>query len=112
MTTVQRNYTMFEENTSKPLKDRVRYEKVFIEAVDDGLSILGESAKKSVYFHLERIYGIKKKDIPFKTEEFAKVLQQIFGLGSKIILIEIMKKFHEKQRFHHKELYEKQLSRR
>jgi len=52
---------MFEENTSKPLRNRVRYEKVFIEAVDDGLSILGESAKKSVYFHLERIYGIKKK---------------------------------------------------
>jgi len=61
MTTVQRNYAMFEENTSKPLRNRVRYEKVFIEAVDDGLSILGESAKKSVYFHLERIYGIKKK---------------------------------------------------
>jgi len=73
-------------------------EKIFMEAVDEGLSMLGESAKQSTYFYIEKIYGIRRKDIPFMIEEFAEALQNIFGLGSKIILIEIMRKLHEKQK--------------
>jgi hypothetical protein len=69
-----------------------------MEAVDEGLSMLGDSAKQSIYFHIEKMYGIRRNDIPSKTEEFAEALQHIFGLGSKVILIEIMKKLHEKQR--------------
>jgi len=49
-------------------------------------------------FTLKKMYGIRRNDIPSKTEEFAEALQHIFGLGSKVILIEIMKKLHEKQR--------------
>jgi hypothetical protein len=91
MTTVQQNYKILERSTPKKSTTQMEYEKILMEAVDEGLSILGESAKQSIYLRLEKLYGIKKNDIPAMTEEFAKALHNIFGLGSKIILIEIMR---------------------
>jgi hypothetical protein len=96
MTTAQQEYATFRESFSKGLEAETRYKRIFIEAVDEGLSILGESAKQSTYFYLEKLYGIKRSDIPFKVEEFVEALRQIFSLGSKIILVEIMKRLHEK----------------
>lgn len=72
MTTVQRNYIIFEGNASKKSKIKMENEKIFMEAVDEGLSMLGESAKQSTYFYIEKIYGIRRKDIPFMIEEFAE----------------------------------------
>jgi hypothetical protein len=103
VTTVQQNYKILERDAPKKSKIQMEYEEIFLEAVDEGLSLLGESAKQSIYFYLEELYGIKKNEIPAMTEEFAKALHNIFGLGSKIILIEIMKKLHEneqKLKFH------------
>jgi hypothetical protein len=94
MRTVLQEYRI----TIKNKTPKVCFEKAFMEAVDEGLSFIGESAKQSVYFHLKESFGIDKSDIPFKVEEFTIALKQIFGLGSKILLIEIMKRFHEKVR--------------
>jgi hypothetical protein len=61
------------------------FEKLFMEAVDEGLNLLGESGKQMVFFHLERSYLIKRQDIPKKPEAFAKGLEKIFSAGAIVI---------------------------
>lgn len=69
---------------------------VFAEAVDDAFSSLGESAKKSIYFHLEGRFGIRKNKIPNRLADFESGLDKIFGIGAKYIEILIMKNLHNK----------------
>jgi len=61
------------------------FEKLFIEAVDEGLGTLGESGKHMIFFHLEKSYSIKKHEIPSKPEAFAKGLEKIFGAGASVL---------------------------
>jgi len=72
------------------------FEKLLIEAVDEALASLGESAKQSIYFHLENKFEIAKNDIPHRLKDFADGLEKIFGLGAHFIEILIMKNLFEK----------------
>jgi len=72
------------------------FEKLLLEAVDEGLSSLGDSSKRVIYFHLENTFKINRQDIPYKIEEFAEAIEKIFGLGAKFIEISIMKCLYEK----------------
>ncbi len=72
------------------------FEKLLLEAVDEGLSSLGDSAKHAIYFHLENTFNINRGDIPYKIEEFADALEKIFGLGAKPIEILIIQRLYEK----------------
>lgn len=72
------------------------FDKFLLEAVDEGLSLVGKSAQHAVYFHLEMNFNITRHDIPHRVEEFANALEKMFGLGAKIIEIQIMKKLYEK----------------
>jgi len=72
------------------------FEKLLLEAVDEGLSSLGDSAKQAVYFHLKKTFNISKRDIPYKIGEFADAMEKTFGLGSKFLEILIMKRVYEK----------------
>jgi len=67
------------------------FEEVLLESVDEGLSLLGESAKQAVYFHLEKEFKLNKKDIPYKIEDFTEAMENIFGVGAKILEIRIMR---------------------
>jgi hypothetical protein len=67
-----------------------------LQAVDEALSLLGESVKQSIYFHLENKFKITKNDIPNRPEDFADGLEKIFGLGAHFIEILIMKNLFEK----------------
>ncbi len=67
------------------------FEEILLEAINDGLSLLGESGRQAVYYHLEKNFQIKKQDIPYKIEEFTDAIERIFGNGAKIIEIRIMK---------------------
>jgi hypothetical protein len=58
------------------------------------LSCLGESGKHAVYFHLERRFGIKKREIPFRVEDFADAVEKIFGPGARLLEIQIMKSLY------------------
>jgi hypothetical protein len=69
---------------------------IFLEAVDDALSSLGNSAKQSIYFHLEDKFGIEKENIASNVKEFECGLHKIFGVGAKYIEILIMKSLHER----------------
>jgi len=77
-------------------RKRKVFENLLIEAVDEALASLGESAKQSIYFHLENKFKIAKNDIPYNLEDFADGLEKIFGLGAHFIEILIMKSLFEK----------------
>lgn len=68
------------------------FEAMLLEALDEVLeSILGESGKEVVYYHLQNSYGIRREDVPEKPEVFAECLNRIFGFGAKIIEDAIIK---------------------
>ena len=72
------------------------FDRLLLEAVDEGLATLGESSRQAIYFHLERNFHIKKEEIPSKIEVFVAAIEKIFGLGANFIEILIMKKLYEK----------------
>jgi hypothetical protein len=72
------------------------FDKLLLEAVDEGLSSLGESPKQAIYFHLEKRFNVKKQEIPYKIEAFADGIEKIFGLGANFLKILIMKRLYEK----------------
>jgi hypothetical protein len=72
------------------------FEHVLLEAIDEALGLLGESAKQSIYFHLEREFKVARKSIPQHLKDFEGGLEKIFGVGAKYIEISIMKKLYEK----------------
>jgi len=69
---------------------------VLLEAVDEGLLVLGENSRKAIYFHLQNMVSLKKEDIPDRTEAFAEGLKIIFGTGAKAIEIWIVKSLYQK----------------
>jgi len=72
------------------------FNKLFLDAVDDALSSLGDSAKQSIYFHLESKFKISRNEIPCRFQDFAAGLEKIFGVGARFLEILIMKKLYEK----------------
>ena len=72
------------------------FETTIIEAVDEGFSPFGHSSKQAIYFHLENTFKITKQEIPYKIEEFADAIEQIFGAGAKLIEIRIIEALHKK----------------
>lgn len=72
------------------------FEELLLEAVDEGLSSLGDSARQVVYFYLEKRFKLDKRNIPHKIEEFVDAIERIFGVGSKFLEILIMKRIYEK----------------
>ena len=72
------------------------FEAIMIEAVDEVFSSFGHSCKQALYFQLENTFKIKKQEIPLKIEDFANAIEQIFGIGAKIIEMKIIEVLHEK----------------
>lgn len=72
------------------------FERLLLEAVDEGLSSLGESSKQAIYFHLKVGFNLKRHEIPYKIEDFANAIEKIFGLGANFLEILIMKRLYEK----------------
>lgn len=72
------------------------FEELLLEAVDEGLSSLGDSAKQVIYFYLEKTFKINRRDIPYKIEEFADAIEKFFGPGAKPLEILAMRHLHKK----------------
>ena len=69
----------------------MNFEKLLLEAIDEGFSTLGESSKVAIYFQLEKNFKIKKQEIPHRIEEFTNAIERIFGNGAQLVEIRIMK---------------------
>jgi hypothetical protein len=72
------------------------FNNLLLNAVDEALSSLGESLKTAIYFHLENTFHIKRQEIPKRIEVFTIALEDIFGLGAKLLEVQIMKNLHAK----------------
>ncbi|MGB9671540.1 MAG: hypothetical protein ACPL0C_06615 [Candidatus Bathyarchaeales archaeon] len=72
------------------------FDRLLLEAVDEALASLGDSAKQAIYFHLESKFKISKEEIPSHVDVFADGLEKIFGAGAKFLEIIIMKKLYER----------------
>jgi hypothetical protein len=75
------------------------FEELLQQAVDEGLSVLGESSKQALYFHLEKTFKMNRQDIPYRIEEFTDAVEKIFGRGARIIEIQIMKSLFKRVGF-------------
>ena len=72
------------------------FNKLVLDAVDEALSSLGESAKQAIYSYMEKTCKIKRSEIPGKIDEVAHALEQIFADGAKLVEIQIMKTLYQK----------------
>ncbi len=72
------------------------FDQILLDSVDEAFSSLGDRAKNSIYFHLERKFSIGKHEIPSKLDEFSCALEKILGLGARYLEILAMRKLHEK----------------
>jgi hypothetical protein len=75
---------------------RTDFEKLMLEAIDEGLSSLGESSKEAIYFHLEKTFDIKREEIPDRVSAFSQAIENIFGAGAGCLEILIMQRLYEK----------------
>jgi hypothetical protein len=73
-----------------------KFEEVLQDSVDEAFSSLGESVKKSIYFHLENSFLIPRQEIPCRVEDFSDALERIFGPGAKHLELLIMEKLYRK----------------
>src|SRR4030065_2989336 len=76
-------------------KDK-KFDKLLLGAIDLALASLGESAKQSIYFHIDKKFAIPRKSIPENLEEFQAGLEKIFGVGARFIEILVMKNLYAK----------------
>jgi hypothetical protein len=72
------------------------FNKILLEVIDDALSFLGESVKEYIYYHLEKIFNIKKYEIPHRIDDFSDALERIFGLGARPLEVMFMKHLHDR----------------
>jgi len=70
-------------------------ETTILTAVDDSLCSFGDSFKQVIYFQLENSFHIKKQEIPQRIDEFAAAIEEMFGIGAKLIEMKILKALHE-----------------
>lgn len=75
---------------------QINLRKILLEAVEEGLSSLGDSPKHAIFFHLENSFEISKDNIPTSLTEFSKALEKIFGPGASYLEKLILKNLYEK----------------
>ena len=72
------------------------FERLLIEAVDEGLSSLGDSSRQAIYSYLESRFNIKREEIPSKIKAFEDALESIFGAGASFLEILVMQRLYGK----------------
>lgn len=71
------------------------FDEAFLEAVDFAFRSLGPSIQQSLYFHLKMTFGLPRRSIPKRTEEFDEALKFIFKDGATILEKLILKRLCE-----------------
>jgi hypothetical protein len=71
----------------------MRYSGLLSDAVDEGLSKLGQLPRKAIYEALETDFSMPKKDIPTRFTEFSSILLGSIGPSAKPVLEYIVDRF-------------------
>lgn len=82
-----------EKNTKNPKTKQ--FNELLLTAIDNAFTSLGESVKKSIYFHLEERFSLKRTQIPSQLKKFQDAIEQIFGSGARFLEILIMKNLYK-----------------
>lgn len=69
---------------------------MFVDALMEGLMVLGESPRDSLLQFLQKNYGLRREDIAKKPEVFSQALEKIFGRGGSVLEAIVIKKLYEK----------------
>jgi hypothetical protein len=73
-----------------------KFRAAMLEAIDEGFSSFSRLNKQEIYFHVENIFKIRKEEIPCRIEDFADAIEQILGVGAKLIEIRIIEALHKR----------------
>jgi len=73
----------------------VRYSGLLSDAVDEGLSALGQAPRKAIYEVLKTDFSMRKSDIPMRFAEFSSILKENIGLGATPLLEFIVDRFSQ-----------------
>jgi len=73
-----------------------KLDSILVEAIEEGLSTICNSAAQSVLFFLKNNGSIRSESNVESLEKFSEGLESIFGYGSKIIEKQILKALHMK----------------
>ena len=72
-----------------------KYSDKLSEAIDDGLGVLGQLPRLTIYEELEIGYNMPKTDIPQRFDEFSAILQDTLGPSAETILNFIVERFYD-----------------
>jgi len=59
-----------------------KFDRTLLDAIEGGLSSLGDSPKEAIFYHLEMSFRLKKENIPLNLSEFQQAMERIFGPGA------------------------------
>jgi hypothetical protein len=90
------NLTYTLQLSRKGPKPAGEFENLVIKTIDECLSTFNIVDKKAIYSILEKDYKIRKEEIPYKIEIFADALEQMLGMGAKLVEIGIIESLHKK----------------
>jgi len=76
--------------TRKKESQKHDLDETIMEAVDETLESFGDSVRKVIYFQLQNNYNVPKQEIPTRIEEFAAAIEEIFGIGARLIEMKII----------------------
>jgi len=78
------------------LKRHVSPERGFLFSVDEVLDILGETSKRTIYYHLETTFSLPREAIPERPEVLAHALEVMLGKGGVLLQRMILTRYYEK----------------
>lgn len=94
--TIKQNATCILQLSEKQKPAEDSFKIAITETIDESLSSFCNLDKEAIYLHLEKTYKIKKQEIPFKIENFVDAIEQMFGVGAKLIEIKITAALHKR----------------
>ncbi|MCW4005531.1 MAG: hypothetical protein NWF04_02880 [Candidatus Bathyarchaeota archaeon] len=72
------------------------FDALLCESIDEVLTILGESVKKTITHHLQHTFNLKPQETPQKPQYFAFALEELLGPGAKYVQTIILKRLYTK----------------
>ena len=73
-----------------------KFEVIMTEAIDESLASFKSLNRQEIYFCLENVFKIRKEEVSCKIEDFADALNQMFGIGAKLIEIKMIEVVHKR----------------
>jgi len=60
------------------------FDKTLLKSVDEGLLVLGESARQVIYYTVERMHCVRREEIPERLDAFHEALEALLSAGARV----------------------------